>query len=386
MERKSIILFVFLALTVFCKAQDGGYHGYVYKIPQFANAYNRIASFDTNGYLKPIPNGVGYLHNNNGVFSYSVSSGSYVTSIAFSGTTTQTLTLNQVSGGTLTASFSVSALPEGGINGDVLYRSGGVVVWANLCDLVTACIGGLVSRVETLEEKVGYMEEYLSQTDSTSIPPINYGYLYNWYAATDSRKISSSDNWVVPTRTQLATLRTNLGLFATSGGKLKEIGYVYWDSPNTGATNEVKFNARGSGLRSGANGQYINNKVENRIWSITAASASGAYFGWLRNDDQVFVEQDDAIINGNCIRLLRSSTSLTDGQTGTYVGNDGKIYRTICIGTQEWLADNLAETKYRNGNWITGFDGGVYTPISNAAWAAKTTEAMCVYNDDESNR
>ena len=93
----------------------------------------------------------------------------------------------------------------------------------------------------------------------------------------------------------------------------------------------------------------------------------------------------DERIFGLPLRAIKGSTTLTHGQTGTYTGNDGKVYRTICIGTQEWLADNLCETKFRNGDWIPGFDGGVYTPFSNAAWAALTTGALCAYNNDWSN-
>jgi hypothetical protein len=50
--------------------------------------------------------------------------------------------------------------------------------------------------------------------------------------------------------------------------------------------------------------------------------------------------------------LLKDSTTLSHGQTGTYIGNDGKVYNTICIGTQEWLSQDLQETKYRNGSII----------------------------------
>ena len=75
---------------------------------------------------------------------------------------------------------------------------------------------------------------------------------------------------------------------------------------------------------------------------------------------------------------MKTTTSLTHGQTGTYTGNDGKIYRTICIGTQEWLADNLCETKYRNGDSIPEV-------TDDSAWAALTTGAMCAYNNDWSN-
>ena len=50
-----------------------------------------------------------------------------------------------------------------------------------------------------------------------------------------------------------------------------------------------------------------------------------------------------------------------------------------------WLADNLAETMYNDDTYIPGFDGGVYTPITDAAWAALTTPALCAYDDEVDN-
>ena len=86
-------------------------------------------------------------------------------------------------------------------------------------------------------------------------------------------------------------------------------------------------------------------------------------------------------VRGTTIRLIKDVTTLSHGQTGTYTGNDGRVYRTICIGTQEWLADNLCETRYRNGDWIDGFNNGIYTPISNSTWGSLTTGALCAYDD-----
>ncbi len=63
-----------------------------------------------------------------------------------------------------------------------------------------------------------------------------------------------------------------------------------------------------------------------------------------------------------------------------------RLYRcTVKIGTQVWLADNLCEKKFRNGDYIHGYELGVYTPIPDEDWAALTTDGVCCYNDDTDN-
>jgi len=213
--------------------------------------------------------------------------------------------------------------------------------------------------------------------------PVKYGLLYNWWAATDARNIAA-DGWHVPSDSEFTTLTTYLGGESISGGKLKETGIIYWNTPNTGATNEIGFNFRGAAYRSQA-GIYPIIGQEGYLWSATSFSTDGAYFRYAVYTGINFSKTGGSKKSGYSIRLIKNSTTLTNGQSGIYTGNDGKVYRTICIGTQEWLSDNLAETKYRNGDWLTGFDGGIYTPITNANWTAKTTEACCAHNDDINN-
>ena len=53
---------------------------------------------------------------------------------------------------------------------------------------------------------------------------------------------------------------------------------------------------------------------------------------------------------------------------------DGNEYETILIGDQEWMAENLKVTHYRDGTAISN-------ETDNGAWAALTTEAFCIYNN-----
>jgi uncharacterized protein (TIGR02145 family) len=77
-----------------------------------------------------------------------------------------------------------------------------------------------------------------------------YGWLYNWYAATDSRNIAPA-GWHIPTDAEWTTLTTYLGGDSVAGGKMKEIGTTHWITPNEGATNESGFTALPSGVRLG---------------------------------------------------------------------------------------------------------------------------------------
>lgn len=61
---------------------------------------------------------------------------------------------------------------------------------------------------------------------------------------------------------------------------------------------------------------------------------------------------------------------------GSMTGNDGKTYKTIIIGTQEWMAENLRETQYRNGSTIPNV-------TDNSIWTGLSTGARCAYDNNE---
>jgi uncharacterized protein (TIGR02145 family) len=60
---------------------------------------------------------------------------------------------------------------------------------------------------------------------------------------------------------------------------------------------------------------------------------------------------------------------------GTMTDQQGNSYRTIVIGTQEWMAENLKTSIYRNGDAIAQ----VNEPTQ---WALLTTGAWCIYNNN----
>jgi uncharacterized protein (TIGR02145 family) len=62
---------------------------------------------------------------------------------------------------------------------------------------------------------------------------------------------------------------------------------------------------------------------------------------------------------------------------GSMTDQEGNIYKTIVIGTQEWMAENLNTSIYRNGDPIL-------TNLDNAAWSTTTSGAWAYYNNDES--
>lgn len=104
-----------------------------------------------------------------------------------------------------------------------------------------------------------------------------YGRLYTWYAATDSRNICPV-GFHLPSDDEWTQLITYLGGESVAGGKLKEIGTSHWRSPNTGATNETCFTAVPSGSR------YNYGTFETGtccFWSATESDATNAWYRYM---------------------------------------------------------------------------------------------------------
>jgi len=204
---------------------------------------------------------------------------------------------------------------------------------------------------------------------------IKHGYLYNGYVALDSRNISAA-NARVFTNADFATLETSLGGSSIAGGKLKETGLTYWLTPNTGATNELDFNARGISVRDEA-GAFGTALLSCYLWTNTSFDADNSYLLAITSGSADTVSGiTDKKKRGQPVRFIKDTTDYTPGETLTDI--DGYTYRVVKIGDQVWLADNWACTKLNDG-----------TPIANvtgtAAWAALTTLAYCDYDNDPTN-
>jgi uncharacterized protein (TIGR02145 family) len=126
-----------------------------------------------------------------------------------------------------------------------------------------------------------------------------YGRLYNWYAVDDSRNLAP-EGWHVPTDEEWKQLEMYLGLSQAEadaigfrgtdeGGKLKESGTFYWQTPNTGATNESDFTAMPGGCR-GENAIHWGIGDYALFWTSTEHTISS--LGWRRylkyNESRIF--------------------------------------------------------------------------------------------------
>jgi uncharacterized protein (TIGR02145 family) len=199
-----------------------------------------------------------------------------------------------------------------------------------------------------------------------------YGALYNRYAVIDARNITAS-GWRVPEEADWFTLWTYLS--TNRGGKLKTTGTTYWNSPNTGAVDSVGFSARGSGWRDFADGSFDALKITAVFWMADDYGGNGLGAVLFYDNANLTVSAVYDPHAGLSVRPIKNTTNLEDGQFGTYIGNDGTEYLTVCIGTQEWLAENLRETKYRSG-------ANIPVVTSASIWAGLTTGAYTAYEND----
>lgn len=112
----------------------------------------------------------------------------------------------------------------------------------------------------------------------------NYGLLYNHLAIENNNVCPPC--WRIPNRQEVLDLRDYLLDNNLQGGDLKELGFMYWDSPNTGATNSLNLSIRGAGDRS-TGGFYLNFRESARIGYIFPNSSSGHFLSLTHDTDLI---------------------------------------------------------------------------------------------------
>ncbi len=140
-------------------------------------------------------------------------------------------------------------------------------------------------------------------------------------------------------------------VISDGGGTVTARG-VCW-STDTTPTMADSVTSDGSGT--GGFSITLTNLTANTVYHVRAYATNGAGTGY-----------------GNEV----SFATLPAAADTTVTDIDGNVYKTVRIGDQLWMADNLRTTRYSNGDPIPHVTDRV-------AWVALTTPAYCWYGDSE---
>lgn len=125
----------------------------------------------------------------------------------------------------------------------------------------------------------GIIEKFCYNNNSQNCE--TYGGLYQWdemmqYIVVPGSQGICPSGWHIPTDEEWSTLDNLMGGGTISGGKLKEAGFVHWNSPNTGATNQSGFTGLPGGLIDDGH-NFINLGNNGLFWS-SSESNNNMYF------------------------------------------------------------------------------------------------------------
>ncbi|MCF8379684.1 MAG: hypothetical protein K9H49_08920 [Bacteroidales bacterium] len=111
----------------------------------------------------------------------------------------------------------------------------------------------------------------------------------------------------------------------------------------------------------------------------SSASSTPFNYQWNTSDEEEGVQKIKVIVKDDKAAEVKDEILIYiivgSLESGTVKDYDGNIYRTVVIGNQEWMAENLKVTNYKDGTSITN----ITDPI---AWFQLTTPAYCWYNND----
>jgi uncharacterized protein (TIGR02145 family) len=172
------------------------------------------------------------------------------------------------------------------------------------------------------------------------------------------------------------------GLLFTSNCKEKEIlivtpqdPIITWDNPD-----DIRFGTLLSGLQLNATSNVLG------VFVYTPPIGTRLAVGddldlkvdFTPNDTKSYNKLSKTVkIN---VYYIPGTTAIFNPnlQYGSMTDQDGNTYKTITIGTQTWMAENLRTTKYRNGDPIPEI-------LTIAEWTSLTTGGYCNFENIQDN-
>jgi len=206
-------------------------------------------------------------------------------------------------------------------------------------------------------------------------------------------------SWRIPTDNDFKELELYLGMSqeqvdsdgwrgTDEGAKLagKE---PLWDAPSFGDPiyENENFNLTGyewvpGGTRSSTGTfQNLNTNAYCLTSTVNPENSNEIYRRSLWNGYSSIARSFISKNHGHNVRLVRENLENDPDYTiyaSGYIGNDEKIYKTIKIGNQEWLAEPFKESKYNDNSNIPELS-------NDLDWENDTEGGFCFYQNDSNN-
>ena len=189
----------------------------------------------------------------------------------------------------------------------------------------------------------------------------------------------------------------NLGIIVTALGGTTQLTSVDWGSGAkflqvemdiTGGTNYLDMGTQQMmsvpyALYAETAGAINNSGTSNFEVGSTSLLGDTLY---TQNNGFIIIPGLSAANNGGLDATCGAENILNHNLSyGTLTDIDGNVYKTIQIGSQEWMAENLKVTRYNDGSFIPFVTNTANVIGVGAIWANLNSGAYTWYNNDSIN-